>query len=399
MILIDGWTVPVKAKKAQRSVSKRITKRTMLPCMTWPLYHALRCFGYYHHTGKPAHIERVLLALYGGIGNVVLASPMLQAIHEELPDASLDVWCQASVAAEICQAVPYVNQVLTGEVDRLSGDYDLFIANCVAPPLRASLFGLRCGASIRAGEDPTRSHRGCLFNCQPSSDPALHEVNRNLAILRAIGFEPRATKPFVCLDEKHRDVGCGILHEIRNSDKPLVGIHAGSGAYQPFKRWPRERFAELTLRLEEDCNAMVLLFGGPDEAGLAEAIAAQSAHGSVVAGRLSLLETAALIEQCDLFISNDSALMHIAAAMDTCTIGIFGPTRPGKNRPYGQGHAVVQAGMECQPCYNVEGTIRCAAPVSCLKAVTVEHVLHVARKRLLEKWPVRVPVSCDLGCA
>jgi len=360
----------------------RVVKTALLPLVTWPAHQVLRRTGYYRRRPDRRQGGATLLALYGGIGNVVLATPMLRAIHRDLPESGLHVWCQAAPAAEICRAVPYVDEVWVDGRDAVPSGYDLFVANCVAPPLRASLFGLRCGASVRAGEDATRSRRGLLFTGGGRGDSSAHEVRRNLNVLRAIGLDPSSDRPFVNLRREHRAAARGVFRASVPPGRPCVGLHPGCGAGEAFKRWGRSKFAELARRLSADHGAAVLLFGGPEEVELAEAIADESGCGRVVAGRGSLLAAAALIERCDLFVSNDSGLMHIAAAVGTPTVGIFGPTRPEKNRPHGTGHVVVSAAMPCQPCYTPEGRIGCGGPIPCLAAVSVEQVLSAAARLL-----------------
>ncbi len=374
-------------------------KKALLPLLTWPAHQALRCAGYYRPNTEIARGSRILVALYGGIGNVVLATPMLQAIHRGFPESVLHVWCQVRPSAEICRTIPYVERVLIDGGASVSSDYDIFVVNCVAPPLRASLFGLNSGASLMVGEDSTKSHLGFLFNCCGVADVSAHEVDRNLGILRRIGLRPLQARPFINIGEEHRIASREFLRDGGLSGRPVVGLHPGSGPAQSFKRWRRSKFAELARRLCEDHGVTVLLFGGEDEIELAEAIADESGCGHVVAGRLSILETAALIEQCKLFISNDSGLMHIAAAVGTPTIGIFGPTRPEKNRPYGTDHLVVTAGMRCQPCYSTESTIKCSDPLPCMEAIRVEHVLSAAAGALTKPDSSTISAACALHVA
>jgi len=369
--------------------ARQMVKRAFLPLVSWPACCALRWCGYYRRRAELARLDRVLVALYGGIGNVVLATSMLETIAQGLADSTVDVWCQPGAAAEICRRIPNVEKVLIGGRDAVSSDYDLFVANCVAPPLRASLFGLLSGASIRAGRDPTRSHLGFLFNCRGDCGPSEHEVDRNLNIVKAIGLTPSRREPFVNVSDEHRAAAREILGQCAALGGPVIGLHPGCGAAQSFKRWGRSKFAELVRRLSQDHGATAILFGGPEETALAEAVAGE--HGRVVAGRLSLLETAALIEQCDMFISNDSGLMHVAAAVGTPTVGIFGPTRPEKNRPYGRGHTVVTAHMPCQPCYSAEGRIRCTGNFPCLEALSVEQVLTAAVETMTKAKPSTGP--------
>lgn len=137
-----------------------------------------------------------------------------------------------------------------------------------------------------------------------------------------------------------------LRHGIRPGGPPIVALHPGGAGLHGVKRWPAERFAEVAEKLTEQWDARVLLLGGADEADLARTVAARMRTAPlVVAGNMSLLESFALIESCDLYIGNDSGLLHAAAALGTPYIGIFGPTNPANFHPLptrkGQGLVVL----------------------------------------------------------
>ena len=124
---------------------------------------------------------------------------------------------------------------------------------------------------------------------------------------------------------------------VRGSD-----IHPGAGGaladwQGSAKRWPIGQFIELSRRLVGELNATVLVFGGPDEEALQEtgSFDPRRSPAGLLAVNESLKHTAALIRACDLMISNDSGLMHVAAALGVPTLGIFGPTNPSRTAPYG----------------------------------------------------------------
>lgn len=376
--------------------ARKIVKAGLLPFATWPAHHLLRLVGYYRRPADMPKVERIMAALYGGIGNVILAGPMLKALHERWPGARMHVWAQEKQAVEICRAIPYVHEVLVSGDKNIRSDYDLFVTNCVAPPLRASLFALRCGAQARAGDDQTGSHLGLLFNYCIHSDCSLHEVRRNLDILTAIGPAPADDAPFIRITDEDRLAAAKILDASISPGRRIVGIHPGCRAGQSFKRWSRPRFAELARRLAAEHQAAVVVLGGPDELILARAIARDGGDSCLTVCGLPLLQTAAILERCDVFISNDSGLMHIAAALGTPTVGIFGPTPPRRCSPYGSGHTVVTAGMACQPCHTLEGEIKCRGPVSCMEAVTVDQVLAAAAE-LLNKQPIQASPLQNVG--
>lgn len=164
----------------------------------------------------------------------------------------------------------------------------------------------------------------------------------------------------------------------------VVGLHPGSGG-QIGKRWAKEKFVELGDELYEKYGAKVLLFGGPDEAGLKQDICALMKNKPVLVEG-TLKQTATVIGRCDLFISNDSGLMHIATAMGVPTIGVFGPTDPRRTSPWGEKNTIVAKDMPCIPCYkypffSTNSRIECQR-MDCLKTISVEDILLAVRKQL-----------------
>jgi heptosyltransferase-1 len=141
------------------------------------------------------------------------------------------------------------------------------------------------------------------------------------------------------------------------------------------KNWPADRFAEAGRRILGRLGGSVTMVGGAADIAGCERIAEQiGPRARSVAGKLSLIEAVSLIGDLDLLVTNDSGPMHMAAAVGTPTVAIFGPTDPVRTGPYGRGHRILRAPMDCQPCYRR----RCSAPPACMDAVTVDGVVAAA---------------------
>lgn len=171
-----------------------------------------------------------------------------------------------------------------------------------------------------------------------------------------------------------------ILPKIpRRAFSPLVAIAPVSR--WPSKNWPVENFVSFASRLAEARpGAHFVIIGGKADAETGEAIAS-ALHGRAenLCGKMSIAESMALLAGCDLLVSNDSGPVHMAAAVGTGTLVIFGSTRPGWTGPYGDGHRVLQANLECQPCLKR----RCPrGDNACLAAVTPSEALAVALEML-----------------
>ncbi|HEX6122069.1 MAG TPA: glycosyltransferase family 9 protein, partial [Ktedonobacterales bacterium] len=179
-----------------------------------------------------------------------------------------------------------------------------------------------------------------------------------------------------------------VLREHRLSPSTaLVTMHVGGEGFEGRKRWAPERFAEVGNGLVERCNAQVLLIGGRDDRALAEQTAALMPRGAtVLAGATPLKVTAALIEQSTLFIGNDSGPLHMAAAVNTPAVGIFGPSDWRQFQPIGKPgyqQRVVHSNLPCSPCFRFVGNDPwwyrnpCHSR-ACLEAISPQQVLDAA---------------------
>jgi heptosyltransferase-2 len=226
-----------------------------------------------------------------------------------------------------------------------------------------------------------------------------HAVKQNLNLLKPLGIchENETTyqmKMWLTSADNAVSQQFFARHGITDDDT-VIGFHPGSSNEwgMVYKRWPKKNFATLGDKIfREYPKAKILLFGGPDETELKSAIEHLMTPKPIIVSGTSLRETAALIKKCDAFISNDSGLMHVAAAMKTPTVGIFGPTNPRATAPYGNGHIVVAKDMACRPCWpilklrknNFKPKCEQNPSYACLSQLPISKVLDAA-KTLIQK--------------
>ncbi len=182
-----------------------------------------------------------------------------------------------------------------------------------------------------------------------------HAVEENFDVIKHLGLEQIAPEFPINLPKKEFA-----------EKKPRVALLPSSR--WPSKNWPPDCFTELAQHLMETCNASIFLLGGPEDAGLCGNIAESlGGHAVNMAGRNTLIETASLLKEMDLLISNDSGPVHIAAALNTPVLAIFGPTDPQRTGPYGSQHHIIAASMDCRPCFSKScrsGSTRCMSAIS-----------------------------------
>jgi len=167
----------------------------------------------------------------------------------------------------------------------------------------------------------------------------------------------------------------------RGDPELLVGISPGA-TFGTAKRWPAPRFAELAARLYKESGATSVFFGSPQEQDLAEEVMALAGVPALsLAGRTSLAEFIQLIQGCDLFVTNDTGTMHVAAALGVPTLAIFGPTNEKETRPLGDRVKLVTGEAFCRPCK----LRHCPIDHRCMTSVSVERVLQAALQMLCKQ--------------
>jgi ADP-heptose:LPS heptosyltransferase len=210
------------------------------------------------------------------------------------------------------------------------------------------------------------------------------EVLRNLGLAKLLGCpEYDARLEFPLFNEDHAEA-TALLRRLPRESRPWIGLHAG--ARPPVRRWPAEFFARVADVLASQFKAQVILTGGPDERStIQEVVELMETLPLNVAGETSLGGLAALISELDLFISNDTGPAHIADAIETPSITIFGPADYRRWASLNhERHPIVRRLVPCSPCSYWE----CPIDHRCLRWVTPEMVIEVA-ENLLSKEAVR----------
>jgi ADP-heptose:LPS heptosyltransferase len=337
----------------------------------------------------------VFRALY--LGDLLLAVPALRALRAGFPAAEITLiglpWA-AAFAHRFCRYVdrfvefggyPGIDEVAVDPrrserfvSEQRAYGYDLVIqmqgSGRTSNPCALAL-GARMTAGYYEGEPPPGLTFGAPY---PDDQP---EVLRNLGLARLLGCPHRGLYLEFPLRAKDREEAAALLAPHL---RPLVGIHAG--AHAPSRRWPAERFAVVADHLARHWDAQIVLTGGPGEEEIAQAVAAgtklagRATPALNVAGRTSLSGLAALIERMDLFIANDTGPAHLADALGTPSVTIFGPADHRRWAPLAQTrHPIVRQPAPCSPC----GYTTCPIDHRCLRWIEPEAVIKAAERVLV----------------
>ena len=232
-----------------------------------------------------------------------------------------------------------------------------------------------------------RDGRGLLLTHRALPSPELrhvHETSYYLDILRQAGLlsaDPpkEGVRPELHLASDDRAWAADYLEREGLAQAKILGLAPGA-AFGPAKQWPAERFAATAKGLADRFDT-VLLFGSQGETSACEAVA-QGLEGVTVrnlAGATQLGQALALVERVGLFITNDSGLMHVAAALGRPTVAVFGSTNPVTTGPLGPYTALVRVPVDCSPCLKPECP---TGDLKCFTAISPKQVAQAARELL-----------------
>ncbi|MFA4889930.1 MAG: lipopolysaccharide heptosyltransferase II [Candidatus Omnitrophota bacterium] len=338
--------------------------------------------------------KRILIVRTDRIGDVLLSTPVIENLRRAYPDAYIAVMV-LPYAKEIVEGNPYLDGVILYDRDGKHKSWRRSIkfarnlrkkkfdlALILHPTNRAHLVTFLAGIPYRIGYG---RKLGFLLTFRLKHTKQLgqkHELEYNFDLLRHLGIEPQTRRLFMPLkpeaeiwaEELFRSQG------IKQGDKVLA-IHPGASC--PSKIWPAERFAAAADSLTEKYAFKVFVAAGPKDTRLAEAVLVRMRQPAInLAGKTSVSQLASMLKRCSLFISNDSGPMHIASALGTPVISIFGRNQKGLSPqrwgPLGEKDKVLHKEVGCVECL----AHNCKKDFACLKAISVEDVLSAAEEIL-----------------
>ncbi len=344
-------------------------------------------------TIDPGRIRRLLIRSTNWIGDAIMTTPAVQALRRNLPEAQITILTKPWVAPVFENSI-HVDAVmlyqsegrhkgligkmrLIQELRQYRFDAALVLQNAFEAALIAFLAQIPCRIGYAAdGRKWLLTHP---LN-RPSALTKIHQTQYYLNLLRVFGFHDDHFDLYLRLENDIRNRAQEILEAYGvGLNAPLVGINP-SAAYGPAKQWFPERYAELADRIHQLLGAHILLFGGPEDGPFGRQIAQMMHHTPVnLAGKTSLKEAMALIERCRILITNDSGLMHVAAALKVPLVAIFGSTDSGATGPLNPKSRVVSVPVDCSPCLHRECP---EGHLNCMDRIDVQTVL-LAVKELM----------------
>ena len=319
------------------------------------------------------------------VGDLVLSTPLIEAARTRLGAGRVGAVVRPETA-NLLRNNPHVDDIVIYDKKGLQkGPLELlrlarglrgasFDAALIPHrSFRSALLAYLAGVPVRVGFDRSA---GRMLLTDRVRYRAVHEVERNLSLLASWEVDTDGIHPALYPDDHDRKRVDSLMREAGVAPtEPICGVSPGS--VWATKRWLPGRFAELIHRLAETYGYRAVLFGSAEDRPLCAEIAAESGVDPLnTAGQLTLLQSAALAARCAAVVSNDTGMGHVAAAMNTPVVAVFGPTVPAFGFvPYGHGHRVVETPLDCRPCSS-HGGDRCPIGThDCMRGIIAEQVV------------------------
>jgi heptosyltransferase-2 len=354
-------------------------------------------------------IEKILIIKLCCVGDILFTTPAIRALRRGLPKAYL-AYLVGSWSKDIIENNPHLDEIFIYDVPSHTSSWFQGSArtlDCLRKLRRkrfdtalifhrtssSNFFTLMSGIPRRVGFD--YANKGRWLTQKVKFDTNKHEVDRNLDIVFSLGLETAgmATEMIVKPDEDHQTISMLQAYGVNTTDRVVSILPGGGknpGAFMPTKRWQPEKFARLADILIQKYKVKVILVGGTgDEEVVKEVISAMENKVINLVSRTTFKQLAAVLKRCQLFIGGDSGPLHIAAAVGTPTIGIFGPSDPKLVAPRGDNHLTVWKNTSCSPCYrpdtvrtDIDFSICPEGTLECMEQITVEDVLSAVHQQM-----------------
>ena len=339
----------------------------------------------------------ILIVKLSAIGDVIHTLPSLAALRLLYPDAHI-TWVVEEAAADIVKNHPYLNSVIVSQRKSWYKDIQnskilkpLFNMRSLIKELRqrpydlvidfhglfkSSIIVLLSSGKRKLGYDSLQELSGLFLNKKIPEDMNKHAVDRYLDLTRYLGAKIDKAE-FVLPPNNDAEANVQILMSKHNlNDENFIAINPI--AYWETKLWDDDNFARLADLIKNNLK-MNVVFTGSEKSIIEGITSKMQTRGINLGGQTTLLELAQVYKKARLVITTDSGPMHLAAAVGTPVVALFGPTDPARTGPYGEGHTIVRAGLPCSPCFLKKCQTR-----KCMQDISPEQVLEIIAGKLYQ---------------
>jgi ADP-heptose:LPS heptosyltransferase len=339
--------------------------------------------------------NKIIISPMIGIGDVLMTTPALEIIKKNIPESEITYCTMNKGVFDVLKENPNIDNLvyypllsknvfsaLVPFLKEQSCRHYISLNFYPSNRIHYNIISLLTFARQRIGHTYLRmnfSQLNWLKNKTIIEDDSLHCVEENIRLLQLLGIKVSVDSiPPMSIYLNPQEIESGMqFRRTISPTKCCIGVHAGTSVMKGHsaRRWSKEKFSEVINTIED---AHFVLFGTKEEFE-----ANQFIHDNVEPGRVTFVnnktirEAAAIIKACDFFLSNDSGLMHLAAATGTPVIALIGPTNPVYIKPWNVPHKVVSAPNACCHCFRYSPKpLTCVSDkkFECLTEITVAMV-------------------------
>jgi len=365
--------------------------------------------------------EKILVRGVNWLGDAVMSVPALQRLRETKPGARITLLAPEKLAG-LWEGQPFLDELLLfspadnlWQTARRLRSKKFSAAAAFPNSLRSALELWLAGIPLRAGyarpgrtlflTHPVPPRSGALAmrrrsageirrliaraDSPPPVPPSAHHIHDYLRLAGALGASCEPLPPRITISQEEAQTTAVRLGlPTAREDRPLLGLNPGA-EYGPAKRWPVESFIAAGVAIQQAARCRWVVFGGPSDREIAQAVSTglgrQLAGQPVInlAGQTTLRELAGALKSCRLLLTNDSGPMHLAAAVGTPVVVLFGSTSPEMTGPIlSAGAQILRApGVPCAPCFRRE----CPIDFRCMRGIACDAVVAAALRALDSK--------------
>jgi heptosyltransferase III len=338
-------------------------------------------------------MQKILIIKLRYIGDVLLATPTVRAIKAARPDARVTMMVNRGTE-DVLSGNPDLDEVVVLDKGSLAAQWQL-VAGLrrrrfdtvidLTDGDRSAFLSWISGASVRIGFNDEHRWRGRCYTEVVQPVPGVrHRIDRDLEALKPMSIQAGSKDPQLWLTPEEANSADQLLDQLGvQRSQPIVILQPGARYW--FKAWPPERFAELADQLTSQFGCQVLIGGSDQDIDLAKQIQQMAKRKPIImAGRTTIKQFAAIAKKTALFVGSDSGAMHIASAVGTPVVALFGPSSPREWGPRGGPVEVLYKEIDCRSCFHPTCT---RGEENCMRLIAVHEVVAAAQRLLFSGKP------------
>ncbi len=337
----------------------------------------------------------ILIVKLSAIGDVIHTLPSLAALRRLYPQAHI-TWVVEEAAADLILNHPHLDEVLvsrrkawikdvkSGRFRKVWREIGQFIRKLRKRPydlvidfhglFKSSIIVFLSGGKRKLGYDSLQELSGLFLNEKIPEDMDKHAVDRYFDFPRYLGAKKERVEFILPQSADAENKVKLLLSSHGLGENNYIAINPI--AYWDTKLWDNEKFAKLADLIQEQLKKKVV-FTGSESKSIEEITSKMKSTGINLGEKTSLMELACLLKKALMVITTDSGPMHLACAVGTPVVALFGPTDPKRTGPYGEGHMVIRDNLSCSPCF-----LKKCKTTQCMKNITTEQVYSVVESKI-----------------